>query len=125
MCLVTPSISASFAGFVLALASTITLDMLFMVRRFVGLEQSMVALERVKEYSDLPREPPEYIEPRPPASWPSSGAIQCQDLVIRYAVGFSLPQRPSCYFMLLQPELPDVLHRLNFSIHPGEKASTT
>lgn len=58
-----------------------------MVRRFVGLEQSMVALERVKEYTELVREPAEFIEPRPPASWPSSGAIECQDLVIRYAVG--------------------------------------
>lgn len=45
-----------------------------------------VALERVKEYSELKREPPEFIEPRPPASWPSRGAIKCEDLVIRYAV---------------------------------------
>jgi ABC-type multidrug transport system fused ATPase/permease subunit len=85
-CLITPSINASLAGFALAFANTITADMLFMVRRFVGLEQSMVALERVKEYSELPREPPEFIEPRPPASWPSAGAIECQDLVIQYAV---------------------------------------
>ncbi|KAF9450615.1 P-loop containing nucleoside triphosphate hydrolase protein [Macrolepiota fuliginosa MF-IS2] len=104
VCLVTPTISASFAGFALAFASTITNDLLFMVRRFVGLEQSMVALERVKEYSELKREPPEFVEPRPPASWPSQGAIRCEDLVIRYA-----------------PDLPDVLHRLNFEIHPGEK----
>ncbi|KAF9548180.1 multidrug resistance-associated ABC transporter [Agrocybe pediades] len=104
VCLLTPSIGASTAGFALAFASTITHDLLFMVRRFVGLEQSMVALERVKEYTDLKREPPEYIEPRPPASWPSQGAIKCEDLVIRYA-----------------PELPNVLHHLNFEIKPGEK----
>jgi len=41
-CLITPSITASTAGFALAFASTITNDLLFMVRRFVGLEQSMV-----------------------------------------------------------------------------------
>ncbi|KAJ7240591.1 multidrug resistance-associated ABC transporter [Mycena rebaudengoi] len=98
------SISASLAGFALAFANTITNDLLFMVRRFVGLEQSMVALERVKEYSELPREAPEFIEPRPPASWPSTGAIRCEDLVIRYA-----------------PELPAVLHSLTFDINPGEK----
>ncbi|KAG5641131.1 hypothetical protein DXG03_005945 [Asterophora parasitica] len=102
--LVTPSINASLAGFALAFASTITSDLLFMVRRFVGLEQSMVALERVKEYSELTREPPEFIEPRPPASWPSEGAIECENLVIRYA-----------------PELPNVLHKLNFKVLPGEK----
>ena len=52
----------------------------------MGLEQSMVALERVKEFSELKREAPEFIEPRPPASWPSNGTIRCEDLVIRYAV---------------------------------------
>ncbi|KAJ7635025.1 multidrug resistance-associated ABC transporter [Roridomyces roridus] len=98
------SISASLAGFAMAFANTITNDLLFLVRRFVGLEQSMVALERVKEYSELAREAPEFIEPRPPAAWPASGAIRCEDLVIRYA-----------------PELPPVLHNLTFDIKPGEK----
>lgn len=63
-----------------------------------------VALERVKEFTDLPREAPEFIEPRPPASWPSEGGLSrslsclsvnnqsllgsvvCEDLVIRYSV---------------------------------------
>jgi len=68
------------------------------------LEQSMVALERIKEYSELQTEPPEFVEPRPPASWPSKGEVVCESLVIRYA-----------------PDLPDVLHNLSFSIKPGEK----
>jgi ABC-type multidrug transport system fused ATPase/permease subunit len=46
----------------------------------------MVALERVKEYSVLKREPAEFVEPRPAASWPSTGQIEIQDLVVRYAV---------------------------------------
>lgn len=100
----TPTISAALAGFALSFAGGMTWTLLFLVRRFVGLEQSMVALERVKEYSELKREPPEYIEPRPPASWPEQGAIKCENLIIRYA-----------------PELPDVLHNLNFEVHPGEK----
>ncbi|KAI0251186.1 multidrug resistance-associated ABC transporter [Lactifluus subvellereus] len=102
--ILTPTIDAALAGFILAFASTVTNDILFMVRRFVSLEQSMVALERVKEYSELQVEPPEFVEPRPPASWPSKGEIVCENLVIRYA-----------------PDLPDVLHNLNFSIKPGEK----
>ncbi|OAX34300.1 multidrug resistance-associated ABC transporter [Rhizopogon vinicolor AM-OR11-026] len=96
----TPSISASLAGFALSFAGGMT----WTVLRFAGLEQSMVALERVKEYSELKREPAEYIEPRPPASWPEHGVIKCENLVIRYA-----------------PELPNVLHNLNFEIRPGEK----
>ncbi|KAJ6612747.1 P-loop containing nucleoside triphosphate hydrolase protein [Mycena sp. CBHHK59/15] len=90
------NISASLAGFALAFANTITGDLLF-----------LVALERVKEYSELPREAPEFMEPRPPASWPAAGAIRCEDLVIRYA-----------------PELPAVLHNLTFDINPGEKVGT-
>ncbi|KAI0355834.1 multidrug resistance-associated ABC transporter [Trametes cingulata] len=100
----TPRIDASLAGFALAFATSLLGDLLFLVRRFVGLEQSMVAVERVKEFSELPREPPEFIEPRPPASWPTSGAIKCENLVIRYA-----------------PDLPNVLHSLSFEILPGEK----
>ena len=46
-----------------------------------------VALERIKEYSELQTEPPEFVEPRPPTSWPSKGDIVCENLVIRYAVG--------------------------------------
>ncbi|KAF5371802.1 hypothetical protein D9758_003453 [Tetrapyrgos nigripes] len=99
-----PRISAALAGFSLTFASTISNDLMYLVREVVSLEQSMVALERVKEYSELKREPPEFIEPRPPASWPTKGAIKCEDLVIRYA-----------------PDLPNVLHRLNFEITPGEK----
>ena len=57
-----------------------------MVRRFVGLEQSMVAVERIKEFTEIKREPPEFIEPRPPSTWPSKGEIKCEGLVIRYAV---------------------------------------
>lgn len=55
-----------------------------------------VALERIKEYSELQTEPPEFVEPRPPASWPSKGEVVCESLVIRYAV--------SCFmFLMLVP----------------------
>lgn len=46
----------------------------------------MVALERIKEFTELPQEPAEFIEPRPSASWPHEGAIEVENLVIRYAV---------------------------------------
>ncbi|KAJ6579193.1 multidrug resistance-associated ABC transporter, partial [Mycena vulgaris] len=97
-------VSASLAGFALAFSNTITYDLLLVVREFVSLEQAMVGLERIKEYSDLAQEPPEFIEPRPAAAWPEHGAIRCENLVIRYA-----------------PELPNVLHNLTFDINPGEK----
>ncbi|KAJ7499425.1 multidrug resistance-associated ABC transporter [Mycena latifolia] len=98
------NVSASMAGLALAFSSTVASDLLHLVRRWVQMEQSMVALERVKEYCEVEQEPPEFIEPRPLASWPSEGAIHCQDLVVRYA-----------------PELPAVLHKLTFHVNPGEK----
>jgi ABC-type multidrug transport system fused ATPase/permease subunit len=90
--LLTPSINASLAGFALAFASTITDDMLFLAWRFVGLEQAMVAVERVKEYSDLPREGKagedgeEQEAAKVPGEWPKKGGIKCEGLSIRYAV---------------------------------------
>jgi len=101
--MLTPGVDAALAGFALAFASTITGDLLFLVRRFVGLEQSMVAVERVKEFSEVEREPPEFLEPRPPAAWPHEGSIVVEDLSIRYAV--------SHFFCLL---LLDLLLRLFF-----------
>lgn len=40
----------------------------------------------MKEYTDLKREPAEFLEPRPDPAWPSHGDIKCENLVIRYAV---------------------------------------
>ena len=79
----------------------------------------MVALERVKVYSELTPEPPEFIEPRPPKEWPSKGEVRCENLVIRYAASvFVLLHRNN---KLPQSDLPNVLHNLTFSIRPGEK----
>jgi ABC-type multidrug transport system fused ATPase/permease subunit len=86
ICLYAPGVDASMAGFALAFANTSSHDLLFVVRRFVQLEQSMVALERIKEYSEIEKEPAEFVEPRPAASWPHAGTISVEKLVIRYAV---------------------------------------
>ena len=143
--LITPSTNASSAGFALAFASTITNELLFMVRRFVRLEQSIVhfiygcistlvdnksqvALERVKEYSELNQEALEFTEPRPFPDWPSAGSIKCENLVIRYAVGSAFSRKYSEWgtdCLHQQPELPDVLHKLNLSIRPGEKVTVS
>ncbi|KAJ7779182.1 multidrug resistance-associated ABC transporter [Mycena metata] len=102
--LLSPTIDPSLAGMALVFASMVSAHLMYFVRAFVGLEQCLVAVERVKETSDLEREPPETIDPRPPANWPSRGEIVCQDLSVRYS-----------------PEMPDVLHGLNFQVLSGEK----
>ncbi|GAA5841427.1 hypothetical protein JCM3766R1_004081 [Sporobolomyces carnicolor] len=96
-------IDAATAGFSLTFALNISNDLLFLVRRYTQLELSMVAVERIREYSLIKQEAPEIIEPRPPAHWPQ-GEIVVKNLHIRYA-----------------PELPDVLHDLSFTIKKGER----
>lgn len=97
-------VSAGQAGFALTFAASVSNDLLFVARRFVSLEQSMVAMERILEYSELPIEGPEFIEPRPPAAWPHAGVVEVKDLEIRYA-----------------PDLPAVLHGISFKVQPAEK----
>ncbi|GAA5837403.1 hypothetical protein JCM5353_002686 [Sporobolomyces roseus] len=96
-------IDSATAGFALTFALGISNDLLFLVRRYTQLELSMVAVERIREYSLIKQEAPEIIEPRPPAHWPQ-GEIVVSKLHIRYA-----------------PELPDVLHDLSFTIKKGER----
>ncbi|TFK73539.1 hypothetical protein BDN72DRAFT_893945 [Pluteus cervinus] len=108
--LMTPSINATLAGFSLAFTSTLTNDLLFTVRRFIGLEQSteLISLGRDGARQRIYRIKSRgtgVCRTRPPSSWPSTGAIECQDLVIRYA-----------------PALPDV-HHLNFTANLGRTGS--
>ncbi|EIW74375.1 P-loop containing nucleoside triphosphate hydrolase protein [Coniophora puteana RWD-64-598 SS2] len=99
-----PQISAPLAGFSLAFAAGISSNLYFFVRMYTAVEQSLVALERVDELSNIEPESPEILEYRPCASWPDRGSVVCEDLAIRYA-----------------HDLPNVLHRLNFEVKPGEK----
>ena len=66
----------------------------------------MVGIERIKQYSTLPQEAAEVVEPRPPAAWPSSGQLEVRDLEIKYA-----------------PNLPTVLHKINFTVEAGKRCA--
>ena len=48
----------------------------------------MNAVERIKEYDDLPQEAPEIIpDNRPPENWPTKGEIKFVDYSLRYRQG--------------------------------------
>lgn len=66
----------------------------------------MVAVERVKQFSELPQERAEFVEPRPSPDWPASGKLVVQDLEIKYA-----------------PDLPTVLHKINLAVEPGTRCA--
>ena len=70
-----------------------------------GLQVNMNSVERMIEYTALEPEAPAIVEARRPLpGWPQHGAIQVQDLVVRY-----------------RPELEPVLKGISFSVRGREK----
>ncbi|KAF5736367.1 putative mgatp-energized glutathione s-conjugate pump [Tripterygium wilfordii] len=96
---------ASTMGLLLSYTLNITSLLSGVLRQASRAENSLNAVERVGTYIDLNSEAPAIIESnRPPPGWPSSGSIQFEDVVLRY-----------------RRELPPVLHRISFTIFPGDK----
>lgn len=100
------SISPSQTGLVLSYILTISQAFSWMVRQGAEVENDMNSVERLLHYANnLEREAPAEIpETRPPVEWPSGGAIEFKNVVMRY-----------------RPDLPPVLKGLNLSVRPGEK----
>jgi len=67
----------------------------------------------------LEKEAPEFITPRPAASWPHDGSISVEKLAIRYAVCLDNLAFPG--YADMQPELPNVLHGISFDVAPRQK----
>ncbi|CAM6104569.1 unnamed protein product [Calypogeia fissa] len=92
-------------GLLLSYALNITSMMTAVLRLASLAENSFNAVERVGNYCDITPEAPLEIEGhRPPAGWPSAGAVDYIDVVMRY-----------------RPNLPPVLHGVSISIKPMEK----
>eukprot|EP00262_Sarcandra_glabra_P022233 TRINITY_DN97_c0_g1_i1.p1 TRINITY_DN97_c0_g1~~TRINITY_DN97_c0_g1_i1.p1 ORF type:complete len:1510 (+),score=157.17 TRINITY_DN97_c0_g1_i1:234-4763(+) len=69
------------------------------------LENRMVSVERIKQFTNIPSEAPwEIPETAPPPNWPIQGNIDLKDLKVRY-----------------RPNTPLVLKGLTLSIRGGEK----
>lgn len=68
-------------------------------------ETNIVAVERIKEYSETPQEAPwEIPNKKPPPSWPEAGTVMFKDYAVRYREGLDL-----------------VLKNVNFTVKGGEK----
>lgn len=99
------SIDAGAAGLSLTYAITFTESVLWLVRLYSVNEQNMNSVERIKEYIEVEQEAQAIIpESRPPANWPSHGAIQFINYSTRYRV-----------------DLEPVLKNVTFTIQPGER----
>lgn len=70
-----------------------------------NMENQIISVERIQQYTSIPSEPLLVIEEnRPDSSWPSHGEVHVQDLKVRYA-----------------PHLPIVLHGISCTFQGGKK----
>ncbi|KAB0345161.1 hypothetical protein FD754_022087 [Muntiacus muntjak] len=69
------TLDAGHVGLVLSLTITLTRMFQWCVRQSVEVENMMISVERVIEYTDLEKEAPWELEYRPPPSWPKKGLI--------------------------------------------------
>ncbi|KAJ4802620.1 ABC transporter C family member 5 [Rhynchospora pubera] len=98
------TIDASMAGFAVTTALNLNNRLSKWILSFCKLENKVIAIERINQYSEIPPEPPLIIENcRPPSCWPPSGTIEIIDLTVRY-----------------KEHLPTVLHGIS-CIFPGGK----
>ncbi|PAV79138.1 hypothetical protein WR25_03212 [Diploscapter pachys] len=97
------SLSAGLVGLSVSYALNITQTLNWAVRMTSELETNIVAVERIKEYAELPIEG-QKSHRVPPESWPSQGDIKINCASLRYRDGLDL-----------------VLRDLNAHIKPKEK----
>ncbi|RHZ61323.1 putative ABC bile acid transporter [Aspergillus thermomutatus] len=98
-------IDAGAAGLSLTYAVTFTENVLWLVRLYSEVQQSMNSVERVKEYLDVEQEAKAVIvDSRPPADWPTGGSVEFINYTTRY-----------------RPDLDPVLRSVSFAVKPGEK----
>ncbi|XP_053327188.1 multidrug resistance-associated protein 1 isoform X1 [Spea bombifrons] len=99
------TLSPGLVGLSISYALQVTTYLNWLVRMSSELETNIVAVERVKEYSDLEQEAPWTIQQAAPEnSWPKEGKIEFRNFCLRY-----------------REDLDLALKNINATIHGGEK----
>uniref|UniRef100_UPI0037E7E5A5 ATP-binding cassette sub-family C member 3 n=1 Tax=Semicossyphus pulcher TaxID=241346 RepID=UPI0037E7E5A5 len=99
------SLNPGLVGLSVSYALQVTMSLNWMVRMCSDLENNIVAVERVKEYSETKTEAPWEVEDKkPPLEWPMRGNVEFHDYSVRYREGLDL-----------------VLKKLTLSVKGGEK----
>ncbi|XWS47050.1 hypothetical protein CRYUN_Cryun14cG0120100 [Craigia yunnanensis] len=83
------SIDPSMAGLAVTYGLNLNARLSRWILSFCKLENKIISIERIYQYSQIPSEAPFIENSRPPSSWPESGAIELHDLKVRY--GENLP----------------------------------
>ncbi|XP_070783133.1 ATP-binding cassette sub-family C member 3 [Enoplosus armatus] len=99
------NLNPGLVGLSVSYALQVTMSLNWMVRMSSDLESNIVAVERVKEYSETKTEAPWEVEDKkPPPEWPTEGNVEFHDYSVRYREGLDL-----------------VLKKLTLSVKGGEK----
>ncbi|KAJ3693131.1 hypothetical protein LUZ60_012226 [Juncus effusus] len=99
------TIDPSLAGFAVTTGLNLNSRLSRWIMSFCKLENKVIAIERINQYSDITPEAPLVVpDRRPAASWPESGTIEIHDLTVRY-----------------KEDLPTVLHRISCVFPGGRK----
>ncbi|KAM9715837.1 ATP-binding cassette sub-family C member 3 isoform 4-T4 [Menidia menidia] len=85
------NLNPGLVGLSVSYALQVTMSLNWMVRMTSDLENNIVAVERVKEYSETKTEAPWEVEDKkPPAEWPMEGNVEFSDYSVRYREGLDL-----------------------------------
>ncbi|XP_057721837.1 ABC transporter C family member 5-like [Arachis stenosperma] len=99
------SIDPSMAGLAVTYGLNLNARLSRWILSFCKLENKIISIERIYQYSQIPSEAPAIIEDfRPPPSWPENGTIEIIDLKVRY-----------------KENLPVVLHGVSCTFPGGKK----
>ncbi|MGH0163405.1 UNVERIFIED_CONTAM: hypothetical protein FKN15_051191 [Acipenser sinensis] len=84
-------LTPGMVGLSVSYALQVTMSLNWMVRMTSDLESNIVAVERVKEYSETETEAPWIVpDKRPPEDWPTQGKVEFNDYSVRYREGLDL-----------------------------------
>ncbi|KAK1162182.1 canalicular multispecific organic anion transporter 2-like isoform X1 [Acipenser oxyrinchus oxyrinchus] len=84
-------LTPGLVGLSVSYALQVTMSLNWMVRMTSDLESNIVAVERVKEYSETETEAPWIVpDKRPPEDWPTQGKVEFSDYSVRYREGLGL-----------------------------------
>ena len=100
------SVSPGTAALCIVWALQFVMSLNFNTLNLTECEAKLTSLERMREYSVLPSEPPLHIEgaASPPPSWPARGAVEFENCVLSYRDG-----------------LPPALNAFSLQVRGGER----